>query len=147
MEGILLVPMDRSVIFLAKATSNLLFLLVVEVIAVPLFWFFFLTTAQPGPDFMLMAVPLAVGTVGVAGIGTLLSTITVNTRGKDVMLAVLFVPLIFPLLYACASATTAVVVGAEGCLDVFTQSMALAGGYDVIMLLVSWVLYDFVISA
>ena len=146
MEGILLVPMDRSVIFLAKATSNLLFLLVVEVIAVPLFWFFFLTTAQPGPDFMLMAVPLAVGTIGVAGIGTLLSTITVNTRGKDVMLAVLFVPLIFPLLYACASATT-VVVGAEGYLDVFTQSMALAGGYDVIMLLVSWVLYDFVISA
>ena len=66
---------------------------------------------------------------------------------KDVMLAVLFVPLIFPLLYACASATTAVVVGAEGYLDVFTQSMALAGGYDVIMLLVSWVLYDFVISA
>ena len=142
MEGILLVPMDRSVIFLAKATSNLLFLLVVEVIAVPLFWFFFLTTAQPGPGFMLMAVPLAVGTIG-----TLLSTITVNTRGKDVMLAVLFVPLIFPLLYACASATTAVVVGAEGYLDVFTQSMALAGGYDVIMLLVSWVLYDFVISA
>ena len=61
--------------------------------------------------------------------------------------AVLFVPLIFPLLYACASATTAVVVGAEGYLDVFAQSMALAGGYDVIMLLVSWVLYDFVISA
>ena len=67
----------------------------------PLFWFFFLTTAQPGPGFMLMAVPLAVGTIGMAGIGTLLSTITINTRGKDVMLAVLFIPLIFPLLYAC----------------------------------------------
>lgn len=147
MEGILLVPMDRSVIFLAKATSNLLFLLVVEVIAVPLFWFFFLTTAQPGPDFMLMAVPLAVGTIGVAGIGTLLSTITVNTRGKDVMLAVLFIPLIFPLLYACVSATTAAIVGAEGYADVMLTSLALAGGYDVIMILASWVLYDFVISA
>lgn len=147
LEGILLVPLDRSVIFLAKATSNLLFLLVVEVIAVPLFWFFFLTTATPGPDFALAAVPLLVGTIGVAGIGTLLSTITVNTRGKDVMLAVLFVPLIFPLLYACASATTAVIVGADGYFDVFVQSLALAGGYDVIMLLLSWVLYDFVISA
>lgn len=147
LEGILLVPLDRSVIFLAKATSNLLFLLIVEVIAVPLFWFFFLTTATPGPDFALAAVPLLVGTIGVAGIGTLLSTITVNTRGKDVMLAVLFVPLIFPLLYACASATTAVIVGADGYFDVFVQSLALAGGYDVIMLLLSWVLYDFVISA
>ena len=81
MEGILLVPMDRSVVFLAKSTSNLLFLLVVEVIAVPLFYFFFLTTTTPSESFWLLVVPLLVGTVGVAGIGTLLSTITINTRG------------------------------------------------------------------
>ena len=142
MEGILLVPMDRSVVFLAKSTSNLLFLLVVEVIAVPLFYFFFLTTTTPSESFWLL-----VGTVGVAGIGTLLSTITINTRGKDVMLAVLFIPLIFPLLYACVSATTAAIVGAEGYADVMLTSLALAGGYDVIMILASWVLYDFVISA
>ena len=147
LEGILLVPLDRSVIFLAKATSNLLFLLAVEVVAVPLFYFFFLTTVTPGESFWLLAVPLFVGTVGVAGIGTLLSTITVNTRGKDVMLAVLFIPLVFPLLWACVSATTAVVVGAEGYMDVMLTSLALAGGYDVIMILASWVLYDFVISA
>lgn len=147
LEGILLVPLDRSVVFLAKATSNLLFLLAVEVIAVPLFYFFFLTTVTPSESFMLLVVPLLVGTLGVAGIGTLLSTITINTRGKDVMLAVLFVPLIFPLLYACASATTAVIVGADGYMDIFTTSLMLAGGYDVIMLLLGWVLYDFVISA
>ena len=54
------------------------------------------------------------GTVGVAGIGTLLSTITINTRGKDVMLAVLFIPLIFPgcCTPACLR-TTAAIVGAE----------------------------------
>lgn len=147
LEGILLVPLDRSVIFLAKATSNLLFLLVVEVITVPLFYFFFLTSTTPEASFWLIVVPLVVGTIGVAGIGTLLSTITINTRGKDVMLAVLFIPLIFPLLYACVSATTAVIVGGETYLDTFFQSLMLAGGYDVIMLLLSWVLYDFVISA
>ena len=147
LEGILLVPMDRSVIFLAKATSNFLFLVVVEVIAVPLFYFFFLTSVEVADSFMLIVVPLLVGTIGMAGIGTLLSTITVNTRGKDVMLAVLFVPLIFPLLYACASATTAVIVGSEGFMDVFFQSTVLACGYDIIMLLLCWVLYDFVISA
>ena len=136
MEGILLVPMDRSVVFLAKST-----------IAVPLFYFFFLTTTTPSESFWLLVVPLLVGTVGVAGIGTLLSTITINTRGKDVMLAVLFIPLIFPLLYACVSATTAVIVGAEGYADIMLTSLALAGGYDVIMILASWVLYDFVISA
>lgn len=147
LEGILLVPLDRSVIFLAKATSNLLFLLIVEVITVPLFYFFFLTGTQPAPSFLLLVVPLLVGTIGVAGIGTLLSTITINTRGKDVMLAVLFIPLIFPLLYACVAATTVVIVGSEGYMDVFVSSLALAGGYDIIMILLSWVLYDFVISA
>ena len=147
LEGILLVPLDRSVIFLAKATSNLLFLVVVEVITVPLFYFFFLTGTQPAASFLLLVVPLFVGTVGVAGIGTLLSTITITTRGKDVMLAVLFIPLVFPLLYACVAATTVVIVGSEGYMDVFVQSLALAGGYDVIMILLSWVLYDFVISA
>lgn len=147
LEGILLVPLDRSVIFLAKATSNLVFLLVVEVITVPLFYFFFLSSTQPAPTFLLLVAPLVVGTVGVAGIGTLLSTITINTRGKDVMLAVLFIPLVFPLLYACVSATTVVMVVSQGWADTFTQSLALAAGYDVIMILLSWVLYDFVISA
>lgn len=147
LEGILLVPLDRSVIFLAKATSNLLFLLIVEIIAVPLFYFFFLTTVVPAESFWMLVIPLAVGTLGVAGIGTLLSTITVNTRGKDVLLAVLFIPLIFPLLWACVSATTSVIVGAEGYMDVFLPALLLAGGYDVIMILLSWVLYDFVISA
>lgn len=147
LEGVLLVPLDRAAIFLAKATSNVLFLLVVEVIAVPLFCFFFLAGAQVAPTAPLALAPLLAGTVGIAGVGTLLSTITVNTRGKDVMLAVLFVPVIFPLLYACAQATTVALVGSANVFDVFVPSMALACGYDVIMLLASWALYDFVISA
>lgn len=145
-EGLLLAPLDRGVIFLSKATSNLLFLAVAEVIAVPLFWVFFSPYAHLGPSAPLMVVPLAVGSVGIAGVGTLLSTITANTRGKDVMLALLFVPVIFPLLYACVSATTAVLVGGEVMADTLVVSLALAGGYDVIMILASWVLYDFVVS-
>lgn len=146
LEGILLVPLDRSVIFLAKATSNVLFLLLVEVVVVPLFYFFFLTTTQPAETWYLMLIPLLVGTVGMAGIGTLLATITVHTRGKDVLLAVLFIPLVFPLLYACVSASTVVLAGGdiEG---VFGLSLMLAAAYDVVMLLLSWVLYDVVVSA
>ena len=139
--------MDRSVIFLAKATANLVFLLIVEVICVPLFFFFFLGTVGAAETWPLMFAPLLVGTIGIAGIGTVRSTITINTRGKDVMLAVLFIPLMFPLLWACVSATTGVLVGGEEVMETFTTSMALAGGYDVIMILVSWVLYDFVVGA
>ena len=147
LEGLLLVPLDRGAIFLAKAASNFLFLLVVEVIAVPLFCFFFLSGQPFAPTFAWVVLPLVAGTAGMAAVGTLLSTITANTRGKDVMLAVLFVPIVFPLLYACVSATTAVLVGGEGVMDVFVPAMALSVGYDVIMTLLSWVLYDVVVSA
>lgn len=146
LEGLLLAPLDRGVVFLAKATSNLVFLALVEVIAVPLYWVFFSSFAAPAATGALIVVPLALGSVGIAGIGTLLSTITSATRGKDVMLALLFVPVIFPLLYACVSATTAALAGGALMDEVFATSLALAAGYDVIMLLASWVLYDFVVS-
>lgn len=147
LEGLLLVPMDRGAVFLAKAVSNCLFMLLVEVIAVALFVFFFLTGDTIAETFPLITVTLLVGTIGMAAVGTLLSTITANTRGKDVMLAVLFIPFVFPLLYACVTATTAVMLGGQLFQDAYFPAMMLALGYDVIMSLVSWVLYDFVISA
>ncbi len=147
LEGILLVPMDRSVIFLAKATTNLLFLLLVEVVVVPLFFFLFLSSVGAAPSWPLMLLPLLVGTVGIAGVGTLLSTITMNTRGKDVMLAVLFIPLTFPLLWACVAATTSVMVGSGDFMHTFVTSSLLAAGYDVAMILLSWALYDFIVSS
>ena len=147
LEGILLVPMDRGVIFLSKALSNFLFMLVVELISVPRFYFFFMGNYGFPASFVLVIVAILVGTIGMSAVGTLLSTITAATRGKDVLLAVLFIPLIFPLLYACVTATTAALVGADGFMDSFAVSLAIAAAYDVIMGLASWVLYDFVISA
>ena len=147
MEGILMVPLDRSVVFLAKMTANFLFMLAVEVIAVPLFYFFFMSGQQVSSSFMWIVAPLLVGTLGMAGIGTMLSTITMNTRAKDVMLAVLFIPLIYPLLYACVTATTTAIVGTDFWTDFFIMPLVLACGYDVVMLLACWVLYDFVVSA
>ena len=55
-------------------------------------------------------------------------------------------PVIFPLLYACVSATTCALVGGDVFADGFFTSLALGAGYDVIMILASWVLYDFVVN-
>lgn len=144
-EGLLLAPLDRGTIFLAKATSNLLFLLVVEVVAVPLFWLLFSSSCSLLGDIYLIILPLLLGSLGMAAIGTLLSTITVNTKGKDVMLALIFIPVIFPLLYACVSATASVLVG-DVAMDRFSVSLVLAAGYDVIMTAISWLLYQFIVS-
>lgn len=147
LEGLLLIPMDRSVIFLAKATANLVFLLVVEVVVVPLFALLFLGGQGVAPTWPQAIAPLLLGAVGIAGVGTLLATITANARGKDVMLAVLFIPLLFPLLWACVSATTTALCGTGDFMADYVVALALAAGYDVIMVLVCWVLYDFAVSA
>lgn len=146
LEGILLSPVDRAVVFLAKATSNLVFLVLVEVIVVPLFFLFFLSGAELAATTPMIVLPLVVGTVGVAGVGTLLSTMTIDTRGKDVLLAILFIPVVFPLLYACVSATCVAFAGVEGTFGSYWTSCAVAAAYDVIMIAASYGLYEFLLG-
>lgn len=146
LEGILLAPVDRAVIFLAKATSNLIFLIVVECVTVPLFFLFFLSGTELAATTPLIIFPLAVGTVGVAGVGTLLATMTIDTRGRDVLLAILLIPVIFPLLYACVSATSVAFMGVEGTLGTFWTSLAVAAAYDVVMIAAAWGLYEFAVE-
>ncbi|MDR2957361.1 MAG: heme exporter protein CcmB [Coriobacteriales bacterium] len=146
LDGILLIPLDRSVIYLAKTASNLVFLLIVEVLACPLFYFFFLADYPLTTSLWLVVPPLFFVSLGIAGVGTLLATITSGTRGKDVLLAILFIPVIFPLLFAVVSATSVAVMGSEQLLSVYVPALALAAGYDVIMISLSWLLYGFVVT-
>ncbi|MBQ3386789.1 MAG: heme exporter protein CcmB, partial [Eggerthellaceae bacterium] len=146
LEGILLVPLDRGAIYLAKACANAIFLVGVEIITIPAFWFLFLIDAPVAHSAWLIIPVLIVGTIGIAGVGTLMSTITMHTRGRDVMLAVLLIPVIFPLLYACVSTTGAALMGAVDWQNTVMIGLALGVGYDVVMVLVSWLLYDFVVS-
>ena len=114
---------------------------------VPLFFVFFLSGAPLSATAPMIVLPLLVGTVGVAGVGTLLSTMAIDTRGKDVLLAILFIPVAFPLLYACVSATGVALAGVEGTFATFWRSLALAGTYDVVMIAAAWGLYEFVLDS
>ena len=92
------------------------FLCIVEVFIVPIFYFLFLgggAMAESGPWWMLV-VAILVGSIGIAGAGTLMATMSVNTRGKDFILAVMFVPVMFPLLLIIVSAMTSVIVANPG---------------------------------
>ena len=146
MEGLLLAPLDRGAIYLAKFTSNLIFLGLVEIIVLPLFYFFFLTAADPAPTFFASVLPLVLGTVGISAVGTLLASITSHARSRDVLLAVLFIPVLFPLLYSCVAATTAALAGTVELGGAFGIGVVGSLGYDVIMCAVSWLLYDYVVE-
>jgi heme exporter protein B len=151
LDALLLSPVDRPIIFFAKATGNLIFLSIVIVLILPLFYFLFLSGKPMGGPFWLIILPLIVGSIGIAGVGTLLATMSVNTTGKDFILAVLFIPVMFPLLFSVVAATSAVLISdpiaGVSFFDAFWKSLALGAGYDVIMVLAAFGLYEFIIGA
>lgn len=149
LEALLISPTDRPVIFFGKAVGNLIFLLIVEVLIVPLFFFIFLARpgAQAGGPVWMLALALLLGSIGIAGVGTLLATMSVNTKGKDFILAVLFIPIMFPLLLAVVAGSAAVLQADPEYVRTFWQMMGFAAGYDVIMLLAAFGLYEFVLGA
>ena len=142
LDALLLSPIDRPVIFFGKAIGNLHLPAHRRGASIlPLFFFIFLRGQARigGAGLDARAARCFVGSIGIAGVGTLLATMSVNTTGKDFILAVLFIPIMFPLLLAVVAATSAVLIGEPGLRGrVLADAWRLRGGYDAIMLLAAF---------
>ncbi|MCL5256194.1 MAG: heme exporter protein CcmB [Chloroflexi bacterium] len=140
LEGLMLCPVDRSAIFLGKMLGNVIFMLIVEVVVVPVLSVLFnLPILMP---WLILIVVL--GTFGFATVGTLLSTVAVNTRTREVMLPVLLFPIIVPLIIASVKATRAIIIG-QAWADILPW-LQLLGAFDVIFLVVCLLVFQFVIQ-
>lgn len=144
LDGLLLCPVDRVTIFLAKMTANLIFLGVIQVFAVPVFAVFFLTGSVVAhlPAFVVV---LVLADVGIASLGTLLATISMNTRARDLLLPIVFLPLIIPLLIAAAAGTSAVFSDGAG-LGSLAGKLLFLLVYDAVFLVLAYGTYDFAIG-
>jgi heme exporter protein B len=148
LEALLLSPVDRPVIFFGKVVGNLVFLLIVEVLTLPVFAFLFLKSgALEAQALWMIPLVLVLGSVGIAGIGTFLATMSVNTSGKDFVLAMLFIPLAYPLLLGAVAATSVALGGGDGAMAAYMAGIGWVAGYDVIMLLAAYGLYEFIVGA
>jgi heme exporter protein B len=106
LEGLLLCPVDRSALYLGKMLGNLLFMLAMEAVVLPVFAALFgLPLITPG-----ILCTVALGTLGLAAVGTLFAAIAVNTRTREVMLPVLLLPVIVPLVIAAVKSTESYLV-------------------------------------
>ncbi len=147
LDALLLSPVDRPVIYFAKMIGNLIFMLIVEVLAIPVFYFLFLQTQKVNADIGMLLLAFFGGSLGIAGLGTLLATLTVNTKGQDFLLTVLMVPLMFPLLFGAVSASNIALLDPVAGASQYWGAMAFVAGFDAIMLLAAFGLYEFVIGA
>ena len=107
LEGLLISPVSRDAIFLGKALTSLIFMLLVEAALLPIYAVMLDFSAL---SFGLM-LTIFLGTLGFAVVGTLFSAIAVQTRSREVMLPVLFFPVLLPVIIAAVEASTRAVGG------------------------------------
>ena len=143
-DALLLAPVDRTALFLAKASALFLFLVAVEIVAVPAFGLLLLGPGLAGalPELPLI---LVLGDLGIAAVGALVAALAAETRARELIVPLLLLPLLVPLLISCAQATEPLLRPEQGPEDL-GRWLGLLTLYDVVFVLVSIAVFDFLLE-
>lgn len=133
LSALLLAPIDRTGLFLAKAAAATLFMGAMEALMTPVFFALFDLPLLPVlPRFAIVA---ALATVGFCLLGTLLALLTARTAARELLLPILLLPLTLPLLLAAARATRLLLLEAQapgGAIADLDPWLTLMGAFDVV---------------
>ncbi len=140
LDGLLIAPVDRSALYFGKMLGNWLVMLSVQAVILPVFGLLYnLPLLQP-----LIILSVLLGTLGYAGVGTLLAALSVQTRARDVMLPILLLPVAVPLLVAAVQASGGVLAGTDpGELSLWFNLLVV---YDMIFIAVAYMVFDYVVE-
>lgn len=140
LDGLLLAPVDRSAIYFGKVISNLAFMLIVEAIVLPIYSVLYnVNLFQPG---LLMVILL--GSIGYVAVGTLLSSMAVQTRTRDVLLPILLFPVVVPILIAAVKASGGYLT--EAPMTEILPWLNLLIVYDVIFTAIAFMVFDYIVE-
>ena len=144
-DSLLLVPLDRSGLFLAKGTANLVFILLVQVVLLPTFAVLF--HFDLGLDWVTLLVVVLLVDIGFVAVGTLFASVAAQTRSRELVLPILALPALVPLFIAAFELTSDLLAG-DG-LDAIAARgwFGILVGFDVIFAVASALAFEFVIDA
>ncbi len=131
MDGLVLAPCDRSAIWLAKALSIVVFLVVAEVVALPAFALFFGSVSGAAVAGIVLA------DIGIAAVGTLISAVAAAARARELVLPLLFLPLVIPVVVGGVGATV---------VDDPARYLGFLGLYDAVFAILSWASFEYVVT-
>ena len=143
-DAFLLAPVDRSALLLAKASALFLFLVVLEVIAVPAFAILLLGPSL-GPGLGGLVLLLVLADVAVAVIGTLVSAIAVQTRARDLIGPIIGLPLLIPALIGLARGAGPLLTRHAHALPA-GRWLAILALYDLVFALLAYAVFDFLLE-
>lgn len=140
MDGLLLAPVDRSAIYFGKVISNLAFMLIVELVVLPVYSVLYnVNLFLPGLILVIL-----LGSIGYVSVGTLLAAMSVQTRTRDILLPILLFPVVIPVLIAAVQASNGYLTGAEAA--EITPWINLLITYDIILTAVAYMLFDYIVE-
>jgi heme exporter protein B len=142
MQGLLLCPVDRSVVFTAKWLGNLIFISLVEMVTLPIMIVLF--DLDIGSQLPLLLFILLLGTIGFATVGTLFSAIAANTRSREVMLPIMLFPVTIPVTLAAIKSTAYLLSGREFS-DIWSWVRLLLI-FDILYFVACFLLYEYVVE-
>jgi len=142
MQGLLLCPFDRSLIYIAKMLGNVLFMLLVALFISPVI--FVLFGLSPGASVFPLAFVLLLGAVGLSAVGTLFATISAHTRAREVMLPILLFPVSVPVILAAAKSTVHL-LDRGGAAETAAWIRILVA-FDLIFVVLCYLLYEHVLE-
>jgi heme exporter protein B len=140
-QGLLLAPIGRGELYLGKVASNFAFMMIAEFMILPVF--VILNNLRFNLQFLEVAGIAVLGTLGMAAVGTILSTISSNTRMKEVMLPILQIPLTVPVVIASVEATRQVLNEDNPQISTWLSILA---GFSIVYLTVSYLVFEFAVE-
>ncbi len=140
LDGLLLAPVDRSAIYFGKAIGNLVFMLLVEIIVLPVYSVLYNVNLFHWGLLMT----LLLGSVGYVAVGTLLASMAVQTRTRDVLLPILLFPVVIPVLVSAVKASNGFLQGLE--MAEIMPWINILIVYDVISTAVAFMVFDYVVE-
>ena len=143
-DALLLAPVDRTSLFLAKAGALFLFLSAVELVAVPAFALMLLGPDLGGTLPELIAI-LLLANLGIAAVGALVAALAAETRARELIVPLLLLPMLVPLLIAGAQATEPFLRQQQGP-DDLGRWLGLLTLYDVVFVLLSVAVFDYLLE-
>lgn len=142
-DAIRLAPVDGTALGAAKATALVVYLLVLEAVALPVFGVFFLDSwAGLAP----LGGVLVLADVGLAATGVVVSAIAANSRARDLLVPLVLLPLVVPVMIAAAGAAEPLLAAGGPSYDGIAKWLAILALYDVVFLLVGYAVYDFLLE-
>jgi heme exporter protein B len=142
MQGLLMIPVDRGIIYLGKMLAAAAFMLLTEVVIFVFSLIFFnLTVWSEIPYIVLVCF---VGTLGFTAVGTLLSAIAVNTRMREVLLPLILFPVVLPILINAVEATAIILNTAD--YRVLQLPLTIMSVFTIVFVTVAYLLFEYVLE-